>query len=175
MIFGLALIKWKLRALPAVEEQSTTVRMCVSNYGSKRSWQSAKQLRNLRAGYSSKASTACQGTHDSQGNCVNSPQQIASVLKTHYAKLANPSEDAFLDDYQLFMEYSFQNWQVEGKEVFQPELDGELSAEELENAINNFPLYKAADSKDNTGEVIRNGRMELRALPLTLLNRVSAK
>ena len=117
------LLKRRLKAMQAVEDQQNTVRMWEDNYGSKQAWQSAKQLRNSRAGYSRKTSTACQGIHDPQGNFVNTPQQIARVFKTHYAKLASPSDDpALLDDQRLFIENVFQTWQVEGNDVLQPEL-----------------------------------------------------
>ena len=134
--------------------------------------QSIQKINNVILKKTSLASTSCQGIHDSQGSFMNNPQQIASAIKTHYAKLASPSEDpAFLDDHQLFIEFAFQNWQVEGIAVFQPELDGEFLAEEIHGAIDNLPLHKAAHSDDIAGDFIRSGGEELEALLLSLLER----
>ena len=166
-------LKRKLKAQQSVADQMATVQLWDKSYGSKRAWQSAKQLRNSRAGFARKASTACQGIHDSQGNFVNNPQQIASVFKTHYAKLASPSEDPdFLEDHRIHIETDFRKWQEEGKDVFQPELDGEFTEEEINSAIDHLPLHKSADSDDITGELIRNGGGDLKALLMSLLNRV---
>ena len=56
--------------------------------------------------------------------------------------MVSPTEDpAFLDDHQFFIENAFQNWQVEVEDVFQPQLDGESLAAEINSAIDNLPLH----------------------------------
>ena len=59
---------------------------------------------------------------------------------------------------------------MEGKDVFQPEFDGEFLSKEINSAFDNLPLRIGADSNGITGELVRT--MKLRALLLSLLNQV---
>lgn len=164
-------LRRKLKTAQAKADEQSTAQVWETENGSKKAWRSAKSLRDSRAGYSCKKSAACLGIHDSEGEFITDPCGIAQAFKAHYSKLASPSDNgSFLEDHRIKIEADVRNWETEGREEFQPELDTEFTEAEFEAAIERLPLHKSADSEDIVGEFIRNGGKVLQKLLLSLIN-----
>jgi hypothetical protein len=164
-------VKRKLKAAQASADELSTTKIWEKKHGSKKAWRSAKSLRDSRAGYSRKSPTACMGIRDNVGEFVSDARGIAEAFKAHYSKLASPSENMFfLEEHRIKVEAEVRNWETEGKDEFQPELDAVFTEAEIEAAIDHLPLHKSADSEDIVGEFIRNGGRDLQKLLLYLVN-----